>query len=266
MNEFRQRACAILETDRIWAAYAIADLQPAFAPDCIWSLRDDTEGISAVLLYHGLVTPVLYTFGAPAQIAASLGAWAAEGQLPQHVDLAVREEHEAIVGRWYAAPDDRKPMLRMHLADAGRVPGARSAAMRLDGADAARIQTLYAHGGPFTPDAFKPEQVAQGVFFGVAGADGALLAAGGTHLWDPGEQIAAIGNMYTHPAHRGRGLAAEVLAAIVHTLLAAGITTIVLNVNTHNSVARRLYERFGFAIHCPFIEGVAVKKGLRNGA
>jgi predicted GNAT family acetyltransferase len=57
-----------------------------------------------------------------------------------------------------------------------------------------------------------------------------------------------------------------VLAAIVHTLLAASVTTIVLNVNTHNSVAQRLYERFGFATHCPFIEGVAVKKGVGNGA
>ena len=111
-----------------------------------------------------------------------------------------------------------------------------------------------------------PEQVVQGVFYGVAGADGALIAAGGTHLWDPGEHIAAIGNMYTHPEHRGQGLAAQVLAAIVRTLLAAGVTTIVLNVNAHNHGARRLYERFGFAIHCPFIEGVAVKKGVGNGA
>ena len=266
MTDFRQRALAILGQDRTWAAYAIADLQPAFAPDCVWSLRDCADGASAVLLYYGLTVPVLFTFGAPAGLAASLGEWAAAGQLPARVDLAIREEHEPVVSHWFDGTNDRKPMLRMHLADGGRVPAPAAELVRLGRPDAPRLQALYAHGGPFTPDAFMPEQVAQGVFYGVAGADGALIAAGGTHLWDPGEHIAAIGNMYTHPEHRGQGLAAQVLAAIVHTLLAAGVTTIVLNVNARNHGARRLYERFGFAIHCPFIEGVAVKKGVRNGA
>ena len=266
MNDFQEQARAILEQDRIWAAYAIADLQPAYAPDCVWSLRGDADGASAALLYHGLTTPVLFTFGEPAALAMSLGEWAATGQLPPHVDLAVRAEHEPVVGQWYDGTGDRKPMLRMWLADAGRVPAVNAGIVRLGGDDAPQLQALYAHGGPFTPDAFMPEQLAQGVFFGVPGDDGALTAAGGTHLWDPDAGIAAIGNMYTHPAHRGRGLAAQVLAAIVHTLLDAGVATIVLNVNARNSVARRLYERFGFAIHCPFIEGVAVKKGVGNGA
>ncbi len=266
MPDFRQRALTILQQDRIWAAYAIADLQPAFAPDCVWSLRDGAEGASAALLYYGLTTPVLFTFGAPAALATSLDEWAAAGQLPPNVDLAAREEHETVVGRWFDSTGDRKPMLRLHLADAGRVPAPAAELVRLSGSDAPRLQALYAHGGPFTPDAFMPAQVAQGVFFGVTGVDGALIAAGGTHLWDPDAGIAAIGNMYTHPEHRGRGLAAQVLAAIVQTLLAAGVTTIVLNVNAHNHGARRLYERFGFELHCPFIEGVAVKKGGGNGA
>ena len=72
MRDFQQRALAILGQDRTWAAYAIADLQPAFAPDCVWSLRDCADGASAVLLYYGLTVPVLFTFGAPAGLAASL--------------------------------------------------------------------------------------------------------------------------------------------------------------------------------------------------
>ena len=164
-----------------------------------------------------------------------------------------------MVDRWFDGRQDRRPMLRMWLADARRVPALQPGVTRLVGADAPRVQALYAHGGPFTPDAFMPDQVAQGVFFGVEDSAGELLAVGGTHLWDPDERIAAIGNMYTHPAHRGRGLAAQVLAAIVQTLLAAGVTTIVLNVNQQNLVAQQLYTRFGFATHCPFIEGIAVR-------
>lgn len=258
MDDFRRQALAILNQDRIWAAYAIADLQPAYAADCVWALRDGAEGSAAALLYYGLPTPVLFTCGAEAALAAALAAWAAAGQLPPRVDLAVREEHEAVVGRWFDGAAGRKPMLRMWLADSGRVLAASGGVRRLAAADAPGIQALYAHGGPFTPDAFMPEQVAQGVFFGVEDDAGALVAVGGTHLWDAGERIAAIGNMYTHPAHRGRGLAALVLAAIVRTLLGAGVATIVLNVNQHNPAAQRLYTRFGFVTHCPFIEGVAV--------
>ena len=256
----------ILFADPIWAAYAIADLQPAFAPDCIWSLQTSAAGSSATLLYHGLATPVLFTLGEPTLVAATLGNWAATGQLPARVDLAIRAEHETTVGQWFDGTDDRKPMLRMWLADASRVPAPTAGVVRLQAADTARIQALYAHGGPFTPDAFAPGQVAQGVFFGAVAADNSLVAVGGTHLCDPGERLAAIGNMYTHPAHRGQGLAAQVLAAIVHALLDGGITTIVLNVNERNDGARRLYTHFGFAIHCPFIEGVAVNKVAGSGA
>lgn len=266
MDDFRRQALAILNRDRIWAAYAIADLQPAYAPDCVWSLHDAVAGASAVLLYYGLTTPVLFAFGEPAQVAASLDAWATGGRLPPRVDLAIRAEHAAVVEGWFDSTGDRKSMLRMWLADAECAAAARTAAVRLDGADAPRLAALYAHGGPFTPDAFMPAQMAQGVFFGVEDAVGNLIAAGGTHLWDAAEGIAAIGNMYTHPAQRGRGLAAQVLAAIVQTLLAARVTTIVLNVNVENQPARRLYERFGFAIHCPFFEGVAVNRRVGNGA
>jgi len=258
MDDFRRQALAILNRDRIWAAYAIAELQPAYAPDCVWSLHDAVAGASAVLLYYGLTTPVLFAFGEPAQVAASLDAWATGGRLPPRVDLAIRAEHAAVVEGWFDSTGDRKSMLRMWLADAECAAAARTAAVRVDSADAPRLAALYAHGGPFTPDAFMPEQVAQGVFFGVEDDAGALVAVGGTHLWDAGERIAAIGNMYTHPAHRGRGLAALVLAAIVRTLLGAGVATIVLNVNQHNPAAQRLYTRFGFVTHCPFIEGVAV--------
>jgi ribosomal protein S18 acetylase RimI-like enzyme len=119
------------------------------------------------------------------------------------------------------------------------------------------IAALCAQGGPFTPDAFAPAQLADGVFFGVAAEDGGLLAVGGTHIVDRTSGVAAIGNMYTHPAARGRGHAGAILAALVATLRAEGISTIVLNVDRRNATAIRLYERHGFTVHCFFVEGKA---------
>jgi ribosomal protein S18 acetylase RimI-like enzyme len=63
--------------------------------------------------------------------------------------------------------------------------------------------------------------------------------------------------MYTHPEHRGLGHAGAILTAIVTTLHAGGIRTIILNVDQRNAGARRLYETHGFTVHCPFIEGIA---------
>ncbi|MCB0162454.1 MAG: GNAT family N-acetyltransferase, partial [Caldilineaceae bacterium] len=90
--------------------------------------------------------------------------------------------------------------------------------------------------------------------------DGALLAAGGTHIvnWELG--VGAIGNMYTRPDSRGRGYAGVVLAAIVNTLRAGGVDNIVLNVDQRNEPARRIYEKYGFRIHCPYVEGIGVRR------
>jgi RimJ/RimL family protein N-acetyltransferase len=38
-----------------------------------------------------------------------------------------------------------------------------------------------------------------------------------------------------------------------------GLHTIALNVNQRNAAAIRVYERLGFARHCAFYEGIAVR-------
>jgi ribosomal protein S18 acetylase RimI-like enzyme len=81
---------------------------------------------------------------------------------------------------------------------------------------------------------------------------------GGTHIIDRAHSAAAIGNMYTHPAYRGRGHAGAVLGAIVAALQKEQITTIVLNVDQQNPTARRLYEKHGFQIHLPYVEGAVI--------
>ncbi len=119
----------------------------------------------------------------------------------------------------------------------------------------ARIRELHAQGGDFTPDAFAPYQAEDGTFFGVADERGRLLAVGGTHVVDWGAGVAGIGNMYTHPEHRGKGLGAMVLCAIVKKLIRGGVTNIVLNVDERNVGAWRLYEKQGFEVYCPYLEG-----------
>jgi ribosomal protein S18 acetylase RimI-like enzyme len=247
----------LLETDRRWATYALADLQPAFIRHCQWQLGECAEGPGVALLFHALQPPPLFTMGPVEAVAAAL----AQLPLPQSIYLTVREEHFSLLLPQFDFCHGLHPMWRMALATAS--PNALPAApglTRLTQLDAGAIRALYTHGGPFTPDAFDPYQLEEGIFFGIRDQGDQLLAVGGTHIIDRGEGLAAIGNMYTRPDCRGRGFAGLILAAIVHTLRSEGIATIILNVDQQNPIARRLYEKHGFQVHLPYIEGVGTRK------
>lgn len=248
----------ILNTDPAWAAYALADLQPAFAPYCTWQLGRSTGGEGLVLLFTALTPPVLFTMGPVAAVEAALGQMA----LPPVIYLNVREEHLPPVMAHYRVEGDCQRMWRM-VHESGHRPGlpATPGLAPLTNKDDTRIVELYAHGGMFTPDAFDPYQLVNGVFFGVCTPDGALAAVGGTHIVDWQAGIAAIGNMYTRPDQRGHGLAGAILDAIMHTLFTKAVQHIVLNVDQRNHTARALYERHGFRIHTTFVEGVAKRDG-----
>jgi ribosomal protein S18 acetylase RimI-like enzyme len=247
----------ILYTDPIWAAYAIADLQPGFAADCTW--RSASNGGDALtMLYRGLTPPVLFTMGAPGLVGRLLTEEAAAGALPATVYVSIPDAHNETVAAFYDFAADRRPMLRMALRRAVEIAApAVPGLARLHADDVPRLQALYAMGGDFAPDAFFPYQVEQGVFYGIGGPEGELLAAGGTHVVDWGAGIGAIGNFYTRSDQRHKGYAGALLGAIVRDLRRGHVDTIVLNVDQRNVNAGRLYEHHGFAVHCPFIEGEA---------
>jgi RimJ/RimL family protein N-acetyltransferase len=74
-------------------------------------------------------------------------------------------------------------------------------------------------------------------------ADGATVAIGVLGL---GDGWAGIHGMRTAEAHRGRGLAARVLAGLAQAALDAGIQRLFLQVEAHNVAALALYRRAGF--------------------
>jgi ribosomal protein S18 acetylase RimI-like enzyme len=248
----------ILSAEPAWAAYALADLQPALLPYCHWTCADRPEGSGLALLYTGLKPAVLVTVGVAAAVEEALS----QASLPEQVYLSVREEHYGPVQKWYDNSADYRPMLRMSMVRrtnllSPHLPRAR----RLHSQDFVVLATLYQHGGPFAPDAFAPYQLDNGVFFGIFDSQGELEAAGGTHVANLCERVAAVGNIYTQPDCRGQGFATAITQAIIAELLAEGVIYIVLNVDRRNTIARMLYEKLGFAVHCPFVEGVGVRRG-----
>lgn len=253
---------ALLNQDPVWSAYALADLQPAFAPHCRWLTAETGDGPGVMLLYAGLAPTVLFSSGAAGAVRMGL----AQADLPAEVYITIPPAHLPVVAQHYNFGTSLMPMARMVYAggfDPGEVDAGRAASVvRLGAGDAGRIQALYAHGGPFTPDAFDPYQLPDGVFYGVEDAAGALVAVGGTHIVDWQTGIAAIGNMYTRPNARRQGWAGAVLRAIVRELTGRGVATIVLNVAQANTGAQRLYARHGFAVHCAYWEGVGRRREI----
>lgn len=242
---------ALLETDRNWAVYALGDLAPGFREHSDWH----TVAGALLLLYRAFETPVLFTLGAPENLAPLLNEIAHEREMY----LSIRPEILPLVKTHWNVKDET-PMWRMVLDPHRFQSVAPTGATRLGLADLPALETLYADGqaAAEVPDFFNPPMLEQGVFFGIYERH-ALLAAAGTHLISTDLGVGAVGNVYTRRDQRGRGLAARVTSAVTAELLRLKLPTLALNVNQHNLAAQRVYEHLGYQRYCAFYEGVAFK-------
>ena len=104
-------------------------------------------------------------------------------------------------------------MWRMAL-DRSRFLPLEHGAIRLGPADSEALLALYRDGDAAgeAPLFFVPGMLRNGVYYGMwEGAE--LVAAAGTHVLAPKEDLAGIGNVYTRRDRRGRGFGAQVTAA-----------------------------------------------------
>jgi GNAT superfamily N-acetyltransferase len=239
---------AYLETDRLYAAYAIGDLEPGMFEQCTWAGTREAGRLQALILhFRGLDPPALFLMGD----AAGLRAILQEELRPPRVYLTCRPEHLSLAREFYAW-DETVPMWRMVLPPA-RFRPVEGDCIRLGPAHADQLAALYALGGGL---AFSGAQVEHGVFHGIL-AEGQLVAVAGTHLVSGTYSVAAVGNIFTHPDYRGQGHGTATTSAVVAELLQRGIRDVILNVGQDNAGAVRIYERLGFERYCPFLEGPA---------
>ena len=247
----KSRILAFLENDRLYAGYSVADLEPGMFEQCAWAGAEAGGRLRAMaVLFRGLSPPALLMIGEDDGLRAILG-----GELyPRRAYLTCRPEHLSMSREFYRW-DETLSMWRMVLRP-GRFPGAESNCIRLVPHQAGQITELYTLGGGV---AFSPEQIERGVFYGVVEHD-RLIAVAGTHVISPSYGVAAVGNVFTHPAHRGRGFGTFTTSSVVCELLELGIRDIILNVSQDNEGAIRIYERLGFERYCPFVEGPALAR------
>jgi GNAT superfamily N-acetyltransferase len=247
---------SLLETDRLWAIYALGDLVPGFFEHCEWSGAPGGAPALA-LLYRAFDTPVLFTLGEAAAVQRILAEIGPEPRLY----LSIRPEILPLIKARYHVSHEQA-MWRMVLDPAHFRPEPAEGCVRLGPANREELEQLYADGEATgeVPGFFTPAMLEEGVFFGLREKEG-LAAAAGTHLVAPTEGVAAIGNVYTRRDRRGRGFAGRTTSAVVRELLRMDLRTVALNVAQDNAAALRVYERLGFARYCAFYEGVAERGG-----
>jgi ribosomal-protein-alanine N-acetyltransferase len=115
---------------------------------------------------------------------------------------------------------------------------------RAEPADAVDLSRLHAlaFDRVWSPTEFSVFLEAGAVAY-LARIEGVAVALG---LFRPVADEAEVLTLATDPAHRGRGLAAAVLATAIQQLAAEGVRTMALEVAADNRSARALYARAGF--------------------
>lgn len=235
---------SFLERDRLFAAYAICDLDVREFGRTRWGAAfEDGAPIAVVLEYAGSAPQPLFVMGEPPGISAILrdvirprAAYAA--MLPASLPAV-----EALY-RVEPAP----PMVRMWVDRLSFRPYPADVA-RLLPAEIGDLNRLYQLGfASWLP----ASAIAEGVYYGIRVA-GRLVAAAGTHVVSREARLAIVGNVFTHFDYRGRGYATAATGAVTAELLRF-CDQVVLSVRSDNPPAIQAYRRLGYREYVRFEE------------
>jgi ribosomal protein S18 acetylase RimI-like enzyme len=240
----RELLRGFLEQDRLFAAYAICDLEAREFPRTRWGVATDGDEVVAVGLEYGGSTPQpLFLMGRNDGIAAILG----DVVRPRAAYLAATTPALPAVAHEYRV-DPGPQMIRMWLDRTMFRPVA-AEVERLLPVEAGELNHLYQLG---FASWLTSSSIAEGVYYGIR-LRGRLVSAAGTHVISREAGLAVVGNVMTDAAHRGRGHATAVTSAVTAELLRF-CDQVVLNVRADNPPAIQAYRKLGYAEHCRYEE------------
>jgi GNAT superfamily N-acetyltransferase len=235
---------AFLETDRLYAAYALCDLDEREFLKTRWGMATvDGRPISVVLQYAGYSPQPLFVMGENAGISAILDSIIR----PRTAYVAAKIQHLAAFSDLYRV-DVGPPMVRMWVDQAHFKPVS-GPVERLLPVEIGDLNRLYQLGfASWLP----ASAIIDGIYYGVR-VDGKLVSAAGTHVISPMARLAVVGNVMTHTDFRGRGYATAVTGAVTAELLKF-CDQVVLNVRADNPPALAAYRRLGYQVYLTFEE------------
>lgn len=243
----RERIEAFLRRDRELHVYEIGDLDPFFWPATTWWTAMRGDAIAALaLLYRGPAIPTLLVLE---RHDLEAGCWLASRLSPLLPDPLYAHLSPGLVEAFGDRPREAQgTYLKMTLGTLAEVDTA--GVERLGVQDLAAIDAFYARAYP--DNWFDPRMLETGEYFGVRDGN-ALIGIAGVHVVSAHHGVAALGNIATDPAHRGRGIARRTTAATCSSLLRR-VDTLSLNVSAENAAAIRCYRALGFDIAATYEE------------
>jgi ribosomal protein S18 acetylase RimI-like enzyme len=249
--EEREEIATFLRTDRLYAAYALGDLDAASRRRAAWGMAYGADGLPhGVAMQHlGLPPQPLFLMGDPDACRAIL----ATEVRPRYAFVQARHDLAPAFNDLYRV-DLPAALLRMVVDRASFEPYL-GGAERLVPADIGDLNRLYQLG---LGAGFPASILEDGVYYGVR-VGGRLVAAAGTHVINDREGIAVVGNVLTHVDYRGQGHAKAVTSGVTTDLLAR-VPDVALNVYADNAPAIAAYARLGYREYCRLGEWVAYRR------
>ncbi len=240
-----------LERNRLFAAYALCDLEDREFARTRWGAAFDGDELVAIALeYSGMTPQPMFVMGRDDGIEAILR----DVIRPRAAYVAALQENLAAVQTQYRV-DPGPPMVRMWV-DRARFRPYPADVRRLLPIEIGELNRLYQLGfASWLPSS----AIAEGVYFGIR-VGGRLVAAAGTHVVSPSARLAVVGNVLTHMDYRGRGYATAVTGAVTAELLRT-CDQVALNVRSDNPPALQAYRRLGYAEHVRFEERLIHRLG-----
>lgn len=242
---------SFLEQDRLYASYAICDLEEREFARTRWGLAWDADSpVALVLEYSGPTPQPLFVMGR----VDGIGVILRDLIRPRVAFVAAPADVLPAIETAYRV-DPGSSMVRMWV-DRARFRPYPATVQRLLPVEIVDLNRLYQLGfASWLPAA----TIVDGVYYGMR-VNGQLVAAAGTHVISRSARLAVVGNVLTHMDFRGRGFATAVTGAVTAELLRT-CDQIVLNVRADNPPALNAYRRLGFAEHVRFEERLVHRLG-----
>ena len=234
-----------LMRDPLANVLVIGDLDDFFWPSTVWYGWEVNENlVDIALLYVGAGLPVLLCFAEADDPHAGGFCNMLQTVLPAAVYTHLYPDVDRFFSDQYRfVPHGRH--YKMALREADRLEDIDTrGVVPLSPSALPAIQNIFdtAYPGNF----FDPRMLETGMYYGIWENE-QLVSVAGIHVYSEEYDVAAIGNVTTHPAYRNRGLAKQVMAKLIQALQQK-VHHITLNVKQENRPAIRVYEQLGFQV------------------
>lgn len=238
----KDRIYSYLKKDLSLHIYSIGDLDDFFWPFTTWyGLVDNGQLKEVVLLYFGQSSPTLLALSRnTARLHGLLEK--IKPLLPPLFYAHLSPTVQAVFEGTHSLTHHGKHQ-KMTLPEGATLPKTeQDEVQHISAAESDAVKTFYRTSYP--GNWFDPRMLESGQYAGIKKGED-FISVAGVHVYSPTYNVAALGNIATHPQYRDQGLATKVTAYLCRSLRRE-VDTIGLNVKVDNKPAIACYKKLGF--------------------